>query len=127
MRWRTDTCRTKPSNESVAQLTLQAHITSHITSALATDLAPQSAQREVLGTDSSSISPDDWDTLFRAVTTRLQGCVGGIPARPALAHFLGVTATVQTTVLECVVELNRLHAALVQARAMHKNGNHSGG
>lgn len=56
------------------------------------------------------ISVDDWDALFRAVTTRLKEAAGVQPQHSPAADL-------QPVVLECVDALQLLHAALAQERA----------
>ncbi len=58
----------------------------------------------------------DWDALFRAVTDRLEACAGSVPSAHSPEHLLGVTASLQTTVRECVVSLNQLHVDLTRER-----------
>jgi hypothetical protein len=68
---------------------------------------------------SSSISAADWDTLFHAITLRLENCVsdalielphtrsGGAPELLQARH-----QATKTAVLECVDAMKRLHAEL---------------
>ena len=64
----------------------------------------------------SGITPTDWDALFIAVTERLQASAVPAPLEPATEHPLGDPATLEEIVLDCVVSLNRLHAALPRER-----------
>ena len=68
----------------------------------------------------TDISPADWDALFHAITARLQACSGPASVDHLPEHMLGVTASLQVTVRECAVSLNRLHAALVRERQQHQ-------
>ena len=64
----------------------------------------------------SDLSAADWDELFHAVVARLQACTGLDPKARQPEHLLGVTASLQVTVQECVTSLNWLHAALPRDR-----------
>lgn len=64
----------------------------------------------------SDITPADWDVLFHAVTARLQACTGPAPLEQLPEHLLGVTATLQATVRECVASLHQLHVVLTLER-----------
>ena len=64
----------------------------------------------------SDITPADWDTLFHAVIARLETCAGHAPLAQMPEHALGVTATLQATLRECVASMNWLHAALLRER-----------
>ena len=66
------------------------------------------------------ISPSDWDILFRAVEERLRLSVGAGPASTAQAR--DAAGRVQSIVLECVAELEKLHTALKQERLQHDEG-----
>ena len=70
------------------------------------------------------ITPADWDTLFYAVTARLQACAGpstlGQLSGEVPEHLLGVPASVQATVRECVMSMNQLHAALMHERQQRR-------
>jgi hypothetical protein len=64
-----------------------------------------------------SISPADWDELFRAVQVRLAHCVSdAVPQAPELPLH-DQRAVTQAVVLDCVEALKHLHAALVSERA----------
>ena len=63
-----------------------------------------------------NISPADWDRLFDAVTERLQASTSPAPSDAAAQHPLGMTATLEETVSECVESLNRLHTMLTRER-----------
>lgn len=65
-------------------------------------------------------SINDWDILFRAVEERLRLSVGTQPASTAQAR--DPAGRVQAIVLECVAELEKLHAALKQERQHHHEG-----
>ena len=73
----------------------------------------------------SDISPADWDTLFYAITQRLQACSGPVSVDHVPEHMLGVTASLQVTVRECAASLSRLHAALVRERQQHQQRHRS--
>jgi hypothetical protein len=62
------------------------------------------------------ISIDDWDMLFRAVETRLRSIVGVKPDSIATPQTRDAASRIQAIVLECVGELEKLHAALKQER-----------
>lgn len=70
------------------------------------------------------ITPADWDTLFYAVTARLQACAGPDTSEQfsedVSEHLLGVPASVQATVRECVMSMNQLHAALMYERQQRR-------
>ena len=70
------------------------------------------------------ITPADWDTLFYAVTARLQACSGASTSEQLSEdvpeHLLGAPASVRATVRECVVSLNHLHAALIHERQQRR-------
>ena len=66
------------------------------------------------------ISPADWDALFHGITARLEACSGPASLEHLPEHMLGVTASLQVTVRECVASLNRLHAELVHERQKHQ-------
>lgn len=68
---------------------------------------------------SSGISSAEWDMLFRAVEERLKRSVNERLAETAQAQPQGATSRVQTIVLECVEELDKLHTALKQERCQH--------
>ena len=64
----------------------------------------------------SKLSPADWDVLFNAVTARLQACGGSDMPTNLPEHLLGASASMQTTVRECVEALKRLQVDLTQER-----------
>ena len=68
---------------------------------------------------SSGISSTDWDILFRAVEERLKRSIGERLSATAQAQPRDATSRVQTIVLECVEELDKLHTALKQERCQH--------
>ena len=68
----------------------------------------------------SALAQDDWDQLFHAVVARLQACAGADAFQQAPDHRLGMSASLQVTVQECVVSLNWLHAALLREREQQK-------
>ena len=63
----------------------------------------------------SSMSPAQWDLLFDAVTERLQASAQSAPLElpaPADEHSLGIAASLEEIVQECVVSFKRLRAAM---------------
>ena len=80
------------------------------------DPEPNPAPDAALNTRECDIDPSDWNVLFHAVTARLQASTGPVPLGQlrdhAHGHELGMTASVQATVLDCVESMNLLHAAL---------------
>ncbi len=82
------------------------------------DPEPNPAPDSAVTTQICSISQPDWDTLFDAVTERLQNSSkAAVAEQPVAEHLLGVSATLQETVWECVTSLNRLHAMLTRELA----------
>lgn len=67
-----------------------------------------------------NISPADWDRLFDAVTERLQASAAPAPLEAVAQHPLGMTATLEETVSECVESLNRLHTMLTRERQQRR-------
>ncbi|NQW94430.1 MAG: hypothetical protein HQ446_10445 [Polaromonas sp.] len=64
----------------------------------------------------SSISPEDWDELFRAVQARLESCVDdALTKAPETPLHSGHEVT-KKTVLECVESMKQLHAELTVDR-----------
>jgi hypothetical protein len=64
----------------------------------------------------SSIAPEDWGALFKAVTERLEACSGhaSLDEIPELGaeHHNGNTPDFQVSVRDCVDAMNLLRAAL---------------
>lgn len=67
-----------------------------------------------------NISPADWDRLFDAVTERLQASAAPAPLEAVAQHPLGMTATLEETVSECVESHNRLHTMLTRERQQRR-------
>jgi hypothetical protein len=68
------------------------------------------------GNNGNSIAPADWDELYRAVQVRLQQCVDNALHKaqhtaPEL-RLQTVHEATKAAVLECVADMQRLHAAL---------------
>ena len=80
------------------------------------DPEPNPAPDAAVNTQECGIDPSDWDVLFHAVTVRLQACTAPVPLEQLRdnthGHELGMTASLQVTVLDCVESMNLLHAAL---------------
>lgn len=67
-----------------------------------------------------SIDPQDWDTLFDAVTTRLRRSVGEDLHNPPDVpyHSTALRASlIQAVVLDCARAMDKLHAALKHERS----------
>lgn len=67
-----------------------------------------------------NIDAEDWDILFDAVTARLRLTVNsGMESQPDVrAHLAPESANpVQAVVLDCVTEMDKLHASLKQERS----------
>ena len=67
-----------------------------------------------------NIDVEDWDILFAAVKARLRRTVGdGMEKQPDVpAHSSALSASlVQAVVLDCVIEMDKLHASLKQQRS----------
>ena len=64
----------------------------------------------------SSISAEDWNTLFSAVTTRLRSIAGPVAGTPD-AQVHGAGQPVHSSVLECAAALDQLHEELALERA----------
>lgn len=67
-----------------------------------------------------AIDPQDWDTLFDAVTTRLRRSVGEDLHNPPDVpfHSAALSASlIQAVVLDCASAMDKLHAALKQERS----------
>ncbi|MDP2818766.1 MAG: hypothetical protein Q8O29_10945 [Polaromonas sp.] len=67
-----------------------------------------------------SIDVEDWDMMFDAVRSRLMRTVGQrhgeLPHMPELSAELS-SSLVQAVVLDCVTEMDKLHAALKRERS----------
>ena len=67
-----------------------------------------------------AIDPQDWDTLFDAVTTRLRRSVGEDLHNPPDVpyHSTALCASlIQAVVLDCASAMDKLHAALKHERS----------
>ena len=84
------------------------------------DPEPNPEPDAALKAQACAISQADWDTLFDAVTERLQSSTGPAALQSIPEHLLGVVSTLQETVGECVESLNSLHAMLVREREQHR-------
>lgn len=80
------------------------------------DPEPNPAPDAALKPQACAVSQADWDILFDAVTERLKTITGHAVAEPMPEHLLGMAATLQETVWECVDSLNSLHVMLVRER-----------
>ena len=68
----------------------------------------------------SSIAPDDWDDLFSAIQTRLEGCVDdGLNKRAEQPTHVRRSLS-KAAVLDCVASMRQLHAALAVERQVHQ-------
>ena len=88
------------------------------------DPEPNPEPDAAISAQQCDITPADWDVLFHAVTARLQACSGPATAEQLSEHvpehLLGVTASLQATVRECVASLNQLHAVLTRERQQRR-------
>lgn len=69
------------------------------------------------GVSQSDIAAQDWDLLFSAVTQRLGQCANHLLAAGSPQQQTPAVIKFSNDVLECVADLNRLHAALRQQRS----------
>ena len=69
-----------------------------------------------------TISPDDWDDLFRAVQTRLETCVDEALNNSLVLPLPKRHAVTKAAVLECVASMKHLHASLtLERQSQQKN------
>ena len=68
----------------------------------------------------SSIAPDDWDDLFSAIQTRLEGCVDDAPNKGAEQTIHARRSLTKAAVLDCVASMRQLQASLVVERQAHQ-------
>ena len=68
----------------------------------------------------SSIAPDDWDDLFHAIQTRLEGCVDDALSKGAELPLHVRQSLTKAAVLDCVASMRQLQASLAVERQVHQ-------
>ena len=68
----------------------------------------------------ASIAPDDWDDLFHAIQTRLEGCVDEALSKGAELPLHVRQSLTKAAVLDCVASMRQLQASLAVERQAHQ-------
>ena len=68
----------------------------------------------------ASIAPDDWDDLFHAIQTRLEGCVDEALSNGAELPLHVRQSFTKAAVLDCVASMRQLQASLAVERQAHQ-------
>ena len=68
----------------------------------------------------SIIQPDDWDDLFHAIQTRLEGCVDDALNKAAEQPIHVRQSSTKAAVLDCVASMRQLQASLAVERQFHQ-------
>ena len=67
-----------------------------------------------------SIAPDDWDHLFSAIQSRLEGCFDDALNKGAEQPTYVRRSSTKAAVLDCVASMRQLHASLAVERQVHQ-------
>lgn len=81
-------------------------------------VAPHSPALET--TAQAKIAPEDWDILFCAIQERLRGALAPRSAATPPLSVDAVAHRLDALVLECVLDMGRLHAALKLERGQRR-------